>query len=212
MRDFDSNLTAALAKNEVYLVLLAEFEFASGTQRFWAGPEGKSLAWDSKTWTSIADLGTIDKISQAQGLTDSRSIVSLRVNSDQVSEIGSDDSRGRAATIELLFLTENAAQIASLRFPKTMGELRVAASVAEEQSGRRVVNEEVRLELLDETSTLERRSYMNMTYEAGLRIDDEDHGLEFVADPTAIDLGIVADNRVSGNLPYGSGSGSRDNF
>jgi hypothetical protein len=169
MRDINPLALTALANDAmIHIIPLADFDFVEGIERFWAGPEGHALSWNSQVWNSISDIGQIDKISEAQqGLADARTVVSLRVNSEQVDVI-------------------------SLSFAKTMGALRVLASVRgsnEEQD--KIVEEKIELELLDETATLGRSFFTRMTYEQGLRIDPADHGLQFVSDPTM------------GNLPGG---------
>jgi hypothetical protein len=195
VRDLDTDVLNALANDEIHIAVLGEFDFASGVERLWAGPEGYALDWDGETWTSLADLGQIDKISEAQGLADSRTRVSLRVNSDAVSEIGSDDNRGRPATLTLLLLDPDGVAIGPVHFRKTMGGLSVQAEATKDEGGETIVNEVISLELLDETANLGRNHFVRMTYEAGRRIDPDDHGLEWVSDPTVGNLGPVRDGR-----------------
>ena len=104
--DIPAAALSALSKNVVHMALLAQLDFETGTEYLWAGPEGQSLDYDGQTWVSLADLGQIDKIAEAEDLRDSRSTVTLRVNSETVSTIGVDDSRGNAATLRLLILDE----------------------------------------------------------------------------------------------------------
>jgi hypothetical protein len=194
MRDINPLALTALANDAmIHIIPLADFDFVEGIERFWAGPEGHALSWNSQVWNSISDIGQIDKISEAQqGLADARTVVSLRVNSEQVDVIDGADSRGRAANIHLLIVSDTLSVLGSLSFAKTMGALRVLASVRgsnEEQD--KIVEEKIELELLDETATLGRSFFTRMTYEQGLRIDPADHGLQFVSDPTM------------GNLPGG---------
>lgn len=195
MRNLDTAVLNALDDNEIHLAVLGEFDFASGIERLWAGPEGHQLDYDGELWTSLADLGQIEKISEASDLADARTTVRLRVNSDTVSEIGVDDSRGRPAKLILLLLGADGSVIGPVEFRKTMGQVTVGASAQTDEDGNTVVSETLNLDLLDETSTLRRSHSVRMTYEDGLRIDPQDHGLEFVADPTLGDLGAVRDGR-----------------
>lgn len=180
----------ALAADQINVAVLGEFEFLSGTVNLWAGPEGHTLLWDSKTWTSIADIGQINKISEAQGLADARTVVSLRINSDNIDVVDVEDSRGRTATITLLLLDDEGAPIGPLNFRTTMGKTSIEASVQIDEDGRKVVSERLALELLNETAQLNRSHFVRMTYEAGLRIDSTDHGLEFVSDPDIGNIGL----------------------
>ena len=184
MRDLNQAALDALDEDDViHIIPLADFDFVEGIQRFWAGPEGHAISWGGFTWNALADLGQIDKISEAQqGLADSRTIVSLRVDSETVDVIEGADSRGRAAHIHLLITDDQLSVLGSLTFTKTMGALRVAASVRRGEEQSRVVDERIELELLDETAKLNRSHISRMTYEQGLRIDPNDHGLEFVSD------------------------------
>lgn len=185
MRDLDSDVITELGEDSLQIAVLCELDFVSGKEYLWAGPEGIAIEWDGNTYTSLADLGEIDRISEAQGMADARSVISLRLNSDNVSgPIGSDDSRGREAALILLLLEPDGTPIGEIRFRKTMGRLSVTTSVRRDGPGR-IVDEKLALELLDETATLGRTHNQRMTYEAGLRIDSDDHGLEFVADPGA---------------------------
>ena len=196
MRDLDSAVLDALSQDEIHLAVLAEFDFISGVERLWAGPEGHQLSYGGHLWTSLADLGQIDRISEAQGLTDARTTVTLRVNSETVDEIGSDDSRGRPATLKLLLLQDTGEPIGAIDFRKTMGKIGISASAQKNPDSREtIVSELLSMDLLDETADLGRSHYVRMTYEAGLRVDATDHGLEFVSDPTISDLGNVRDGR-----------------
>lgn len=195
MRDLDASVLTALSQDEIHMAVLAEFDFASGIERLWAGPEGHALSYDSHVWSSLADLGQIDKISEAQGLADARTTVSLRVNSETVAEIGTDDSRGRAAKLILLLLNSDGGTIGPVEFRKTMGGIKIRAAAQTDEDGNTLVDEVISLDLLDETASLGRSHFVRMTYEAGLRIDSTDHGLEFVSDPTIGDTGNVRDSR-----------------
>ncbi|KKL12268.1 hypothetical protein LCGC14_2537440, partial [marine sediment metagenome] len=66
----------------------------------------------------------------------------------------------------------------------------IAASVSVDDSGRKFVSERLTLELLSETASLGQSYFVRNTYEAGLRIDATDHGLEFVSDPEADNTGL----------------------
>lgn len=195
MRDIDAGTIAAIGDDKVRIAILAQLDFQSGKEYLWAGPEGKSLEWDGDVYTSLADLGEIDKISEADGLGDSRTTVSLRLNSSQVDvPIGSDDSRGRDAIIIILLMDDNGDALGEIKFRKTMGQLSVAAEERRED-GSRIVDERLSLELLDASEILRRSHVVRMTYEAGLRIDSDDHGLEFVSNPDAINIGALTNGR-----------------
>jgi len=197
VRDLDTDTLAELATDDIHIAMLCELDFVSGKEYIWAGPEGHALEWDGNTYTSLADLGEIDRISEAQGMADSRSVVSLRLNSDNIAgPIGSDDSRGREAALVVLLLTSAGAPIGEIRFRKTMGRLSLSASVRVDGPSR-TVDERLSLELLDETATLGRTEFSRMTYEDGLRTDDTDHFLEFAGDPGAgRPLAGLADGRI----------------
>lgn len=206
MRDLDTAVIDAFDdKSEIDLAVLAELDFESGVQRLWAGPEGHALDYDSNLWYSLADLGQIDKISEAEGLKDSRTTVSLRLNSDTLDQIEVDDSRGREAKLILLVLNPDGTPIGPVEFRKSMGAINVVASQRprDDSTGELIVDETISLDLLDVTASLERRHIVRMTHETQLRIDDEDYGLEFVKDPSMSDMGLLTDGRrISYPIPF----------
>ena len=191
MRNLAQAVLDELGKDAIVVALLAEFEFASGTQNLWAGPEGHALVHDSKQWIAIGEIGQIDKIAEGQGLVDSRTTVSLRIDSENIDVVDVEDSRGRNATITLLLLSDEGAIIGPIDFRFTMGAVRIAASVAADSSGRKVVNERLTLELLSETASLSQSYFVRNTYESGLRIDATDHGLEFASEPELETTGLA---------------------
>lgn len=190
MRDLNSDVIAALNEDQVFLAMLGEFDFASGIQNLWAGPEGHVIEYDSKQWYALGDIGQIDKISEGQGLADSRTTVSLYLNSESIDVVDVEDSRGRRVTITLLLMSNQGEVIGPINFVMTMGKVGIIATATVGEEGQKVVNEQIFLELLNETATLGQSHYQRMTYEAGLRIDNTDHGLEFVSDPDAMNLGL----------------------
>ena len=190
MRNLAQAVLDELEKDEIGIAILGEFEFLSGTLNLWAGPEGHQLSFDAKIWTALGEIGQIDKIAEGQGLTDSRTTVSLRIDSDDISVVEVEDSRGRTATITLLLLSDEGAIIGPIDFRTTMGAVSIAASVQVDDSGRKRVNERLTLELLSETASLEQSYFVRNTYQAGLRIDATDHGLEFVSDPDMPNIGL----------------------
>lgn len=191
MRNLDQAVLDELEKDEIVVAILGEFEFLSGTQNLWTGPEGHQLSFDAKIWTALGEIGQIDKIAEGQGLTDSRTTVSLRIDSESIDSVDVEDSRGRNATITLLLLSNEGAIIGPIDFRTTMGAVSIAASVSIDDSGRKRVNERLTLELLSETASLEQSYFVRNTYEAGLRIDATDHGLEFVSDPEMPNIGLA---------------------
>ena len=190
MRDLDQAVLAEHDKDEIGIAILGEFEFLSGTQNLWVGPEGHEITHDSKQWIALGEIGQIDKIAEGQGLADSRTMVSLRIDSENVDVVDVEDSRGRNATITLLLLTNEGVVIGPIDFRTTMGAVSISASVSVDDSGRKLVNERLILELLSETASLEQSFFVRNTYEAGLRIDVTDHGLEFVSDPEMANIGL----------------------
>ncbi|HDZ82204.1 MAG TPA: hypothetical protein ENH56_13330 [Roseobacter sp.] len=190
MRNLDAAVLAGLSKDEIGIAILGSFEFLSGTQNLWIGPSGHQLSYDSKTWTALGEIGQIDKIAEGQGLADSRTTVSLRLDSENVDVVDVEDSRGRNATITLLLLSNEGVVIGPIDFRTTMGAVSIAASVSVDDSGRKRVNERLTLELLSETASLGQSYFVRNTYEAGLRIDATDHGLEFVSDPEMENIGL----------------------
>lgn len=192
MRDLAQAVLDELDKDEVNIALIGEFEFLSGTQNLWAGPEGHALDYDSKQWTALGEIGQIDKIAEGQGLADSRTTVSLRIDSENIDVVDVEDSRGRNATITLLLLSNEGAVIGPIGFRTTMGAVRIEASVAADENGRKKVNERLSLELLSETASLEQSYFVRNTYESGLRVDATDHGLEFVSDPEMQNTGLAS--------------------
>lgn len=192
MRDVDQAVTDALATNKVGLALLGEFEFASGTQNLWLGPEGHVLDWDSKNWVAVGDIGQIDKIAEGQNLADARTTVSLNLSSESIDVVDVEDSRGNTATITILLMSENGEAVGPITFRSSMGAVGIEARSNVDDSGRTIVNERLSLELLSETASLEQSHYVRNTYEAGLRIDATDHGLEFVADPAMENTGLYS--------------------
>lgn len=191
MRDLLQAVLDELPKDAIVIAILGEFEFLSGTLNLWAGPEGHVLDYDSKSWVALGEIGQIDKIAEGQGLADSRTTVSLRIDSENVDVVDVEDSRGRNATITLLLLSNEGAVIGPLDFRMTMGPVSIAASVAVDSNGRKVVNERLTLELLSETASLEQSYFVRNTYESGLRIDATDNGLEFVSDPEMGNTGLA---------------------
>ena len=190
MRNLLQAVLDELEKDEIGIAILGEFEFLSGTQNLWIGPEGKQLSFDSKTWTALGEIGQIDKIAEGQGLADSRTTVSLRIDSENIDVVDVEDSRGRNATITLLLLSNEGVVIGPIDFRTTMGAVSIAASVSVDDSGRKFVSERLTLELLSETASLQQSYFVRNTYEAGLRIDATDHGLEFVSDPEMKNIGL----------------------
>ncbi len=190
MRNLAQDILDELEKDEIGIAILGEFEFLSGTQNLWIGPEGKTLSHDSKTWTALGEIGQIDKIAEGQGLADSRTTVSLRIDSENVDVVDVEDSRGRNATITLLLLTNEGIVIGPIDFRTTMGAVSIAASVSVDNDGRKLVSERLTLELLSETASLGQNFFVRNTYEAGQRIDNTDHGLEFVSDPEMQNIGL----------------------
>ena len=193
MRNLSQAVLDELGKDSIVVALLAEFDFASGIQNLWSGPEGHTLDYDSKTWIAIGEIGKFDKISEGHGLADSRTTVSLRIDSENIDVVDVEDSRGRNATITLLLLSDEGAIIGPIDFRFTMGAVRIEASVsAADSSGRKVVKERLTLELLSETASLSQSCFVRNTYESGLRIDATDHGLEFVSDPEMENTGLAS--------------------
>lgn len=191
MRNLDQPVLDRLDEDHIVIAILGEFEFLSGTQNLWAGPEGHTLSYDSKTWTALGEIGQMDKIAEGQGLADSRTTVSLRIDSENVDTVDVEDSRGRNATITMLLLSDEGENIGPIDFRATMGGVNIASAVSVDDSGRKIVNERLMLELLSETASLEQSYFVRNTYEAGLRIDATDHGLEFVSDPEAGNTGLT---------------------
>ena len=200
MRDLIQAVLDELDTDEIVIALLGSFEFLSGTQNLWIGPEGHQLSYDAKTWTALGEIGQINKIAEGQGLADSRTSVSLRIDSESVDVVDVEDSRGRNATIILLLLSNEGVIIGPIDFRTTMGAVSIASSVSIDDSGRKLVNERLILELLSETASLGQIFFVRNTYEAGLRIDATDHGLEFVSDPEMRNTGLATtrdDERLS---------------
>ena len=185
MRNLDQAVLDELDKDEIGIALLGEFEFLSGTQNLWIGPEGHVLDFDSKQWVALGEIGQIDKIAEGQGLADIRTTVSLRIDSENVDVVDVEDSRGRNATITLLLLSNEGSNIGPINFRTTMGAVSISASVSVDDSGRKVVAEQLVLELVSETFSQEQTFFVRMTYEAGLRILETEHGLDFIAEPQA---------------------------
>ena len=118
-------------------------------------------------------------------------MVSLRIDSENIDVVEVEDSRGRIATITLLLLTNEGVVIGPIDFRTTMGAVKAEAQVSIDEGGQRNVNERLTLELLNETASLEQSYFVRNTYETGLRIDPDDHGLEFVSDPEMENIGLV---------------------
>ncbi len=190
MRNLAQAVLDELEKDEIGIAILGEFEFLSGTQNLWIGPEGHQLSYDAKTWTALGEIGQIDKIAEGQGLADSRTTVSLRIDSENIDVVDVEDSRGRNATITLLLLSNEGVVIGPIDFRTTMGGVNISASVSVGADGEKIVSEQLSLELLSETATLGQSYFVRNTYEAGLRIDATDHGLEFVSDPEMDNIGL----------------------
>ena len=190
MRNLLQAVLDELEKDEVGIAILGEFEFLSGTKNLWIGPEGHTLLHDAKTWVALGEIGQIDRIAEGQGLADSRITVSLRIDSENVNVVDVEDSRGRNATITLLLLSNEGVVIGPIDFRSTMGAVSISASVAVDNDGRKFVDERLILELLSETSSLEQSFFVRVTYEAGLRVQSTDHGLEFVSDLEMPNIGL----------------------
>ena len=190
MRDFLQAVLDELDKDEIQIAILGEFEFLSGTQNLWIGPEGHVLDYDSKQWVALGEIGQIDKIGEGQGLADSRTTVSLRIDSESIDVVDVEDSRGNNAIITLLLLSNEGEVIGPIDFRTTMGAVSIAASVSVGGDGEKTVSELLSLELLSETASLGQSYFVRNTYEAGLRIDATDHGLEFVSDPEMGNIGL----------------------
>ena len=190
MRDLLQAVLDELGKDEINIAILGEFEFLSGTQNLWIGPEGHVLDYDSKQWVALGEIGQIDKLAEGQGLADSRTTVSLRIDSESVDVVDVEDSRGRNATITLLLLSNEGDVIGPIDFRTAMGAVSIASSVSVDKHGGKLVSERLSLELLSETASLGQSHFVRNTYEAGLRIQATDHGLEFVSDPEMSNIGL----------------------
>ena len=190
MRNLLQAVLDELGKDEIQIAILGEFEFLSGTQNLWIGPEGHVLDYDSKQWVALGEIGQIDKLAEGQGLADSRTTVSLRIDSESVDVVDVEDSRGRNTTITLLLLSNEGDVIGPIDFRSTMGAVSISASVSVGGDGGKLVSERLSLELLSETASLGQSYFVRNTYEAGLRIDATDHGLEFVSDPEMKRIGL----------------------
>lgn len=190
MRNLAQAILDELDKDEIGIAILGEFEFLGGTQNLWIGPSGHTLDFDSKQWVALGEIGQMDKIAEGQGLADSRTTVSLRIDSENVDVVDVEDSRGRIATIILLLLTDEGVVIGPIDFRTTMGAVSISASVSVDNDGRKVVGERLTLELLSETASLGQSFFVRNTYEAGQRIQLADHGLEFVSDPEMQNIGL----------------------
>ncbi|KKL57631.1 hypothetical protein LCGC14_2233500, partial [marine sediment metagenome] len=130
MRDFLQAVLDELDKDEIQIAILGEFEFLSGTQNLWIGPEGHVLDYDSKQWVALGEIGQIDKLGEGQGLADSRTTVSLRIDSENIDVVDVEDSRGRNAIITLLLLSNDGDVIGPIDFRTTMGAVSIASSVS----------------------------------------------------------------------------------
>jgi hypothetical protein len=62
MRTVPSGTAEAAAAEQLSPITLAEFDFASGFVRVWAG--FGSMVWDGKTWNGIGFLGSVSRISE----------------------------------------------------------------------------------------------------------------------------------------------------
>ncbi|KKL92359.1 hypothetical protein LCGC14_1885500, partial [marine sediment metagenome] len=130
MRDLLQAVLDELGKDEINIAILGEFEFLSGTQNLWIGPEGHVLDYDSKQWVALGEIGQIDKLGEGQGLADSRTTVSLRIDSENIDVVDVEDSRGRNATITLLLLSNEGDVIGPIDFRTAMGAVSIASSVS----------------------------------------------------------------------------------
>ena len=198
MRDLNTPVLDELDEStEIHILPLAEFDFVEGTVFVWAGPEGHAIGYNGDTYTSLSDIGQIDKISEAQGLSNSRTTVSLRIGSDSpVDKISGSDSRGRDAVLRLLLVTDQTEGIGVIEFFKTIGALRVQSNASgSRKEGDLEIQDSIEMDLLDETWRLENSHFVRMTYEQGLRIDSDDHGLEFVSQPDIGNLNGLDDAR-----------------
>lgn len=206
MRNLDAPTLAALGSTTVQWTVLAELDFASGIQRVWAGPLGTQITWDGQVWTGLGNLGSIDKIGEAQGLSDTRMRLTLRVPGDPLDAFELEDSAGRSMRLIVLLLDANGVPIGSLDSRGTMGAVSVESSLESNETSIEVT-ERVSVDVLMPTALLERTHVVRMTNEAQHRIDPGDWGLEFSADPEISNLGRVADTRNGGS--GGGGGGGR---
>ena len=190
MRNLSQAVLDELDKDEITIALLGEFEFLSGTQNLWMGPEGHVLDFDGKQWVALGEIGQLGRLAEGQGLIDARTIVSLRIDSENIDLVDVEDSRGRNATITLLLLSNEGDVIGPINFRSKMGAVSIEASASVNDDGRKHVDERLSLELLSETASLVQSFFVRNTYEAGLRIDPTDHGLEFVSDPEMHNIGL----------------------
>lgn len=191
MITFDTATLNALSADQIHFGILGELDFASGLQNLWAGPAGHVLQWDSREWIALEDIGQIDKIAESQGMTDARTSVSLRLNSESFDVVEVEDSRGRRATIYALIFSDDGVPLGARSFRTRMGKTVINATASTDEDGRRVVNESISLELISGLAKGRQKQFQRLTYEAGLRIDPADHGLEFVSDPDAANIGLT---------------------
>ena len=190
MRNLLQAVLDELGKDEIQIALLGEFEFLGGTQNLWIGPEGHVLDFDGKQWVALGEIGQLGRLAEGQGLIDARTIVSLRIDSENIDVVDVEDSRGRNATITLLLLSNEGDVIGPINFRSTMGAVSIEASASVNDDGRKHVDERLSLELQSETASLVQSFFVRNTYEAGLRIDPTHHGLEFVSDPEMDNIGL----------------------
>lgn len=200
MRNLDAGTLSALAGETVYWTLLAELDFASGIQRVWAGPVGTQIQFDGHVWSGLGSLGSIDKIGEAQALSDTRMMMSLRIPDDPADGFELEDSSGRPMRLIIVILDASGAVVGSISNRGVMGAVTLESSLEATESATEVV-ERISVEVLMPTAILERTHVVRMTNEAQHRIDPGDWGLEYSADPELGNLGNVYDSRSGGRPP-----------
>lgn len=179
----------------INMILLAEFDFSDGLVNLWAGPLNHVIVFDGKTWTGLGDLGSIDKISESAGLADARTRVRLQVTSanlDQI-DINAAANRGRAAKFILVPLDKDGVLVTTLESETfvvkfEMGEMEIQVTDRVDESGSRVVSEEIVLELLGLSHLAQRSYFRQQTHTDTIEIDGTDFFNQFASEP---DLGSI---------------------
>lgn len=173
-RGVTATIQTEVAKSAVHIVFLMEFQFDSGTLRFWTGLG--DLTWNSVTWTGSGDVIKVTGISetqliQAQGIQCQLAGIDSTILTAALTE----DIQGRPLNFYMAFLDSTSAVLAD---PVGPFEYRMDTFLIDDTPQNSVIT----LTAESYLASLERPRVRRYTHEDQQIEFPGDLGLEFVAD------------------------------
>ncbi len=179
----DAAVLTELDNRNIAFTILAELQFADGTVNLWLGPKDAQFSYISKTWIGTGDLGSIDVIEEAEGISAETLIGTFQATIAQIDSIELLANEGRDATFYIvLFDTTTRAIIGDIRDPREMGRSWIEPKLQVEKDQQLIVSD-LKMEFVAEGGIMKRVHRRKLTYSDGQEIDSADHFLEFSSDP-----------------------------